>query len=86
MANKLVRPSSPSWYQEMNLAAERNQSRPTLLISSGTISLGDMMKPALVLLALVALLVVGDFIFSRGEGTHALVVGLSQLAHKRMVE
>ena len=44
------------------------------------------MKPALVLLALVALLVAGDFIFSRGEGTHALVVGLSQLAHKRMVE
>jgi hypothetical protein len=45
-----------------------------------------MMKPALVLLALVALLVAGDFIFSRGEGTNALVVSLSQLAHKRMVE
>ena len=40
----------------------------------------------LVLLALVALLVAGDFIFTRGEGTNALVLGLSQLAHKRMVE
>jgi hypothetical protein len=44
------------------------------------------MKPAMVVLALLALLVAGDFIFSRGQGTQALLLSLNHLAHKRMVE
>ena len=44
------------------------------------------MKPAVVLLALLGLLVAGDFIFSQGQGTEALLAGLKRLAHKRLVE
>ena len=44
------------------------------------------MKPAIVLLAIVALLVAGDFIFSRGEGTQALLLSLNHFAHKRIVD
>lgn len=44
------------------------------------------MKPVLVFVVLAALLVAADFIFTRGEGTHALLLSLNHFAHKRMVE
>ena len=40
----------------------------------------------LCVLRVVAGLVAGDFIFSQGQGTHALLLELKHLAHRRIVE
>jgi len=44
------------------------------------------MKPAIGLIAILVLLVVGDLFFNQGRGLQALEISLNHLVHKRIVE